>query len=149
MKCYRRSHIWETAIAVIASRRFFSRNLACHSLVRNVPVSLVPDRILCFHKGPFNLAISLYTDDAPHGFVHTIFFTDIDECNNTSGGHKCAHICVNTEGSFACACRTRYKLENDGLTCKKGNVQEYDNHCLWSKKKAVIMAKNGKDKQRV
>ena len=61
--------------------------------------------------------------------LHTVLlahfiFTDIDECSSTPGGHKCAHICVNTVGSFACACRTEYRLENDGLACKQGNVQE-------------------------
>ena len=48
---------------------------------------------------------------------------DLDECNSTSGGHKCAHICVNTVGSYACACRTGYKLEMDGFACKKGKLQ--------------------------
>lgn len=49
------------------------------------------------------------------------FITDINECNRTSDGHKCAQICVNTMGSYACACRTGYKLKNNGLGCEKGN----------------------------
>lgn len=73
----------------------------------------------------------MYVDDTTEGHVRAILiFTDVDECNSTSGEQKCAHVCVNTEGSFACACRTGYKLENDGLACKKGNMQEYDDRCL-------------------
>ena len=73
----------------------------------------------------------MYVDDTTEGHVRAILiFTDVDECNSTSGEQKCAHVCVNTEGSFACACRTGYKLENDGLAFKKGNMQEYDDRCL-------------------
>lgn len=53
--------------------------------------------------------------------VHVyLCFPDINECNSTTGGHKCAHICVNTLGSYACACRSGHKLDKYGLACKQG-----------------------------
>ncbi|XP_067939788.1 mucin-like protein [Watersipora subatra] len=39
--------------------------------------------------------------------------TDIDECT----GDVCGHICINSPGSFVCACRTGYNLNIDGSTC--------------------------------
>ncbi|XP_067927983.1 serine-rich adhesin for platelets-like [Watersipora subatra] len=38
---------------------------------------------------------------------------DIDECT----GDVCGHICINSPGSFVCACRTGYTLNIDGSTC--------------------------------
>ena len=44
--------------------------------------------------------------------------SDLDECNSTTAKHKCEHICVNTVGSYACACKPGHKLQMDGFLCK-------------------------------
>lgn len=41
--------------------------------------------------------------------------TDVDECLVPNG--TCEHICVNTQGSFHCLCRSGYQLHIDGHTC--------------------------------
>ena len=48
--------------------------------------------------------------------IHVL--SDLDECNSTTARHKCEHICVNTVGSYACACKPGNKLQMDGLSCK-------------------------------
>ena len=50
--------------------------------------------------------------------VSITFLSDLDECNSTTARHKCEHICVNTVGSYACACKPGHKLQMDGLSCK-------------------------------
>ena len=39
---------------------------------------------------------------------------DVDECTS---GVPCEHMCINTEGSFQCSCRTGYTLDSDGSRC--------------------------------
>ncbi|XP_054614011.1 epidermal growth factor-like protein 7 isoform X2 [Dunckerocampus dactyliophorus] len=39
---------------------------------------------------------------------------DVDECIQQ---HPCAHQCINTAGSFRCACRDRFSLSGDGRSC--------------------------------
>lgn len=39
---------------------------------------------------------------------------DIDECSTE---HNCEHVCVNTDGSYKCACRDGYALDSNGRTC--------------------------------
>lgn len=43
---------------------------------------------------------------------------DIDECAS-SNETLCAHICVNTAGSYRCECQEGYVREDDGRTCTK------------------------------
>ncbi|XP_011359438.1 collagen and calcium-binding EGF domain-containing protein 1 [Pteropus vampyrus] len=50
---------------------------------------------------------------------------DIDECA-TSNETLCAHICVNTLGSYHCECREGYIQEDDGRTCTKGDKYPND-----------------------
>ena len=40
---------------------------------------------------------------------------DIDECQSSNGG--CGHICMNSDGSFACLCRQGFTLSMDGFSC--------------------------------
>ena len=40
---------------------------------------------------------------------------NINECAHNNGG--CAHICIDTEGSFECKCKSAYTLNKDGLNC--------------------------------
>ncbi|XP_004379329.1 collagen and calcium-binding EGF domain-containing protein 1 [Trichechus manatus latirostris] len=50
---------------------------------------------------------------------------DIDECA-TSNETLCAHICINTLGSYRCECREGYIQEDDGRTCTKGDKYPND-----------------------
>ncbi|KAM9677185.1 collagen and calcium-binding EGF domain-containing protein 1 isoform 1-T1 [Dama dama] len=50
---------------------------------------------------------------------------DIDECA-TSNETLCAHVCVNTLGSYRCECREGYVREDDGRTCAKGDKYPND-----------------------
>ena len=40
---------------------------------------------------------------------------DSDECSQENGG--CSQLCVNTHGSYHCACATGYNLDLDNTTC--------------------------------
>lgn len=50
---------------------------------------------------------------------------DIDECA-TSNETLCAHICINTLGSYRSECREGYIQEDDGRTCTKGDKYPND-----------------------
>ncbi|KAF7217567.1 epidermal growth factor-like protein 7 isoform X1 [Nothobranchius furzeri] len=41
--------------------------------------------------------------------------TDVDEC---SGRQRCSQECVNTAGSYRCACRDGFRLAGDGCSCQ-------------------------------
>ena len=41
--------------------------------------------------------------------------TDVDECAVEENG--CDQICINTDGSFECACNTGYVLDEDNISC--------------------------------
>ena len=51
------------------------------------------------------------------------YYIDINECLSNNGG--CNHICVNTEGSFECLCKSSYILSADNMTCAP-NVTKCD-----------------------
>ena len=40
---------------------------------------------------------------------------DINECGLDT--HNCEQLCINTEGSFRCGCRSGYRLSSNGRTC--------------------------------
>lgn len=42
-------------------------------------------------------------------------WTDINECDTQNGG--CQHICMNTEGSYSCQCRSGFILKQDKHSC--------------------------------
>jgi len=44
--------------------------------------------------------------------------TDVDECTDSEGA--CHHLCINTEGSYECACNVGYTLLPDHRNCVKG-----------------------------
>lgn len=43
------------------------------------------------------------------------YFSDVNECLTDNGG--CMQICINTVGSYRCACGNGYELANDNHTC--------------------------------
>ncbi|XP_063906392.1 tolloid-like protein 1 [Zophobas morio] len=45
-----------------------------------------------------------------------LLLADYDEC--VTKEHQCAHECINTVGSYKCACRRGYKLQRDGKSCE-------------------------------
>ena len=45
------------------------------------------------------------------------YATDIDEC--ALGTDNCHQRCINTEGSFVCACSRGFSLMNDGINCAR------------------------------
>ena len=50
-------------------------------------------------------------------------FVDVDECATNNGG--CAQKCINTQGSYKCACMNGYGLMPDKHKCMKGNISEF------------------------
>ena len=46
--------------------------------------------------------------------------SDTDEC--AEGTDDCDQICINTVGSFECACEDGFVLDNDGRTCNGTNT---------------------------
>ncbi|KAG8545932.1 hypothetical protein GDO81_020099 [Engystomops pustulosus] len=53
----------------------------------------------------------------PAGWGGRRCHVDIDECRRPS--RYCHHLCVNTRGSFQCACNAGYTLGQDGKSCTK------------------------------
>ena len=51
---------------------------------------------------------------------YTLSFTEIHECNE--GLHLCEHSCINTAGSYTCACNTGYTLASNGFSCTSKSV---------------------------
>ena len=46
---------------------------------------------------------------------------DINECNTNNGG--CSQMCLNTNGSYICLCRSGYILDANNRSCNgKGSV---------------------------
>ncbi|KAK2902891.1 hypothetical protein QQF64_010244 [Cirrhinus molitorella] len=83
-----------------------------------------------FHPGhkpilaPGNrLQLVFLTDDSNHeshlGFTAFYQAVDIDECSSSSveNGPPCSQICLNTLGSYLCACNHGYMLRSDQRTC--------------------------------
>ncbi|XP_049415978.1 epidermal growth factor-like protein 7 [Epinephelus fuscoguttatus] len=51
----------------------------------------------------------------PLGWTGNQCQTDVDECSEQ---RPCAHECVNTAGSYRCACRDGFMLAGDGRSCQ-------------------------------
>ncbi|KRT83831.1 EGF-like domain containing protein, partial [Oryctes borbonicus] len=54
------------------------------------------------------------------GFA-AVFFTDRDECAINNGG--CQHECINTLGSYMCACHNGFTLHENQRDCKEGGCK--------------------------
>ena len=57
--------------------------------------------------------------DVGLAYTHTRECVDSNEC--TSNISKCENICVNTFGSYECACPNGYSLNSDGVSCSDVN----------------------------
>ena len=49
-------------------------------------------------------------------FLLLLFLIDINEC--LLNIDRCAHNCVNTNGSYSCGCESGYRLRADGHSCE-------------------------------
>ena len=47
----------------------------------------------------------------------SISFSDINECTRGED-NRCEQVCINTAGSYTCACAEGYALIDDGFTCR-------------------------------
>ncbi|XP_066540006.1 complement C1r-A subcomponent-like isoform X2 [Hoplias malabaricus] len=73
------------------------------------------------------LRLVFVTDDSNPGPLKHLGFSahyqavDVDECSSPvsleNSDPPCSQICLNTLGSFMCACHHGYHLQSDGLTC--------------------------------
>uniref|UniRef100_G1SJ88 Collagen and calcium binding EGF domains 1 n=1 Tax=Oryctolagus cuniculus TaxID=9986 RepID=G1SJ88_RABIT len=63
-------------------------------------------------------SVGLEVNSLQRGILCVWSQTDIDECAS-SNETLCAHICVNTAGSYRCECQEGYVREDDGRTCTK------------------------------
>ncbi|NXD30150.1 EGFL7 protein, partial [Spelaeornis formosus] len=52
----------------------------------------------------------------PPGWTGRACHTDVDECASQS--HGCSQLCINTAGSFRCACRDGFSLAADARGCQ-------------------------------
>ena len=43
----------------------------------------------------------------------TVLYSDVNECENNAMGAYCEQICINTFGSYHCACYDGYRATND------------------------------------
>ena len=50
-------------------------------------------------------------------YFKVTYYLDIDECSNQTSLNDCSDRCVNTVGSFMCACSSGYRLASDQRTC--------------------------------
>lgn len=54
-----------------------------------------------------------------HKALHNCLFVcsslDLDEC--AQGTSQCSQLCLNTPGSFTCACQPGFQLDFDGRGC--------------------------------
>ncbi|KAK5852342.1 hypothetical protein PBY51_023817 [Eleginops maclovinus] len=82
-------------------RRFHSQNCnqaVCGQACMNGGTCLRPNQCGC-----------------PLGWTGHQCQTDVDECSEQ---HPCAQECVNTAGSYRCACRDGFRLTGDGHSCQ-------------------------------
>nr|XP_013044263.1 epidermal growth factor-like protein 7 isoform X1 [Anser cygnoides]XP_047908724.1 epidermal growth factor-like protein 7 isoform X1 [Anser cygnoides]XP_047908726.1 epidermal growth factor-like protein 7 isoform X1 [Anser cygnoides]XP_047908733.1 epidermal growth factor-like protein 7 isoform X1 [Anser cygnoides] len=56
----------------------------------------------------------------PPGWTGLSCQTDVDECAGRS--HGCSQLCVNTAGSFRCACRDGFSLAADDKACQPAGL---------------------------
>ena len=69
-------------------------------------IIIIMDNILHLYLTP---SLGFFSHLSTHNDI------DVDECEE--GLHPCTQDCVNTPGSFMCACSEGFALDQDGITC--------------------------------
>ncbi|XP_019906912.2 fibulin-2 isoform X2 [Esox lucius] len=82
--------------------------------------TLAPTRVSDsqFPKEAFSIGEERDRDNTVEGPLET---EDVDECQVYQA---CHHRCINTPGSFRCACHPGYVLQQDAVTCHPETVEE-------------------------
>lgn len=78
--------------------------------------------VLCQNGGRCVDNVASYTCECKRGFTGRHCENDINECNGIYNG-GCEETCINTVGSFSCACTGNKTLLSDGLFCSGGTRQ--------------------------
>ena len=98
-----RGHTRATAV-----KAFFSTMMDIHALVcMHILLILVPKCYMLKSWLKFYALLSIC------GFN---LIAEINECQNGNSSN-CEQVCMNTIGSYECACYEGYGLNQDGLTC--------------------------------
>lgn len=75
--------------------------------------------LLVWHRRPRpSSPVSISPHSRPHGAIPVL--PDVDECAGRS--HGCSQLCVNTAGSFRCACRDGFSLAADDKACQPAGL---------------------------
>jgi hypothetical protein len=86
------------------------QRLRIHGLYLHFPINL-QSAVFLLRRGNFILYLILF-----------IFLTDVDECKERS--LDCEQTCINTVGSYYCACRDGFSLRYDNHTCEPNQHTE-------------------------
>ncbi|XP_072535267.1 complement C1r-A subcomponent-like [Salminus brasiliensis] len=99
------------------------RNLKNGSHPGNKPI-LIPSS---------NIRLNLLTNEVnkgpypPVGFFAFYQAVDVDECSSPGSDPPCSQICINTMGSYVCACHHGFRLEPDQRTCVRVQCESPNN----------------------
>ena len=52
-----------------------------------------------------------------NNIILDIAVTDIDECGVLATDPVCEQLCMNTRGSYSCACHKDFVMGDDGIRC--------------------------------
>ena len=80
----------------------------------------------CCHMVECDALLASCPDELELFLISILNFSDFDECTDTQNPPKCgSHSqCVNTQGSYSCACDRYYLPDVDAMSCT-GVSREY------------------------